>query len=144
MTIWQLVSAGVVVDFIDLAVLYEYSWYISSDGYVVTNAAGGEDKVLLHRHLLGAGPGQIVDHRDRNRLNNSRSNLRLTDRTTNRLNARIDTGITLAPSGRFVARFTFKNQRINLGTFDTYSAALAAKINAVKQLTNEPINYPHQ
>lgn len=141
MTIWELVHRGVIVDLGDLAVLWNFNWYISSDSYVVTNAAGGREKILLHRFLLRATEGQIVDHKDNNRLNNSRFNLRVTDRTVNRLNTKsIGPGITLSRTGRYVARFTYKRQRLNLGTFDTYEAALAAKQLALKNLVNEPLN----
>lgn len=37
---------------------------------------GKKRTVLMHREIIGAGPGQMVDHIDRDSLNNTRANLR--------------------------------------------------------------------
>lgn len=142
MTVWELIEKGVVVDIGDLPVLFRYTWYISSDLYVVTNEAGANGgKILLHRFLLNAPDGSIVDHRDLNTLNNSRGNLRVTNRTVNRLNSnRIGDGISRAPSGRFVVRNTFKGQRVNYGTFNTYEEALAKKQEILSLLLSNESN----
>lgn len=45
-------------------------------------------RVHLHRFILGAKPGEIVDHIDGDGLNCTRSNLRFTDRSGNRRNGK--------------------------------------------------------
>lgn len=58
----------------DLEKVMKYKWYISkTNGYVrrTTN-----DKTYLHRFLMEAKDGEKVDHKDRNKLNNTRENLR--------------------------------------------------------------------
>ena len=47
----------------------------------------GDLSLLMHRLLVGAGPGEIVDHEDGDGLRNLRSNLRVSDKTHNLLNA---------------------------------------------------------
>lgn len=47
-------------------------------------ASEGSTTVYMHRIVMGAGPGQVVDHIDRDTLNNTRANLRF---ATNALNA---------------------------------------------------------
>lgn len=45
---------------------------------------GKQKTILMHREVVGAGQGEVVDHIDGNTLNNRRSNLR---RCTNRQNS---------------------------------------------------------
>lgn len=59
----------------DAEMLAKHSWRISVDGYVVARRVS--PKVSMHRLVAGAQAGQIVDHIDRNRLNNTRANLRI-------------------------------------------------------------------
>lgn len=51
-----------------------YKWYLVK-GYAQTSKPG--EYLKMHRFIVGALPGQIVDHRDRIRLNNQRENLRI-------------------------------------------------------------------
>lgn len=44
--------------------------------------------VAMHRFIVGAEPGVMVDHRDGNGLNNTRENLRLCDNAANQQNIR--------------------------------------------------------
>ena len=56
-------------------------------GYYVCRIEGHNvRKVFMHREILGAGPRELVDHKDRNGLNNTRENLRLADRQRNMWN----------------------------------------------------------
>lgn len=48
----------------------------------------GGKNVLMHRLIMAAAPGQIVDHRDGNGLNNTRANLRFCTANQNSANAR--------------------------------------------------------
>ena len=63
-----------VIDF-----LSTYTWFITNRGYAVRaiKKNGKTDKVFMHRQLLDAQKGQQVDHRDGNRLNNQKGNLRI-------------------------------------------------------------------
>lgn len=66
---------------VDDDIYQEYShfkWYLSN-GYICYRSKDSNFKSYerLHRIILRAKKGQIVDHIDRNKLNNQRSNLRL-------------------------------------------------------------------
>lgn len=55
-------------------------WYISKGGYAVS---GG---VYLHQYLLGNRDGRVIDHKNRNRLDNRRANLRFVTSSENSAN----------------------------------------------------------
>lgn len=87
-------TATVQIDDID-ADLAELTWYINSDGYVVRNTErhhGRRIKVRLHRIIMRRVLGrelerwELVDHTDRDVLNNCRSNLRLCNNSENQFN----------------------------------------------------------
>jgi hypothetical protein len=67
------------VDTGDYERVSQYSWHLK-DGYAVTKArlpSGKRANLQMHRYVLGTtDPYILVDHIDRDRLNNSRSNLR--------------------------------------------------------------------
>jgi hypothetical protein len=50
--------------------------------------AGRKTRLLLHRELLGAPRGLVVDHKDGDGLNNCRSNIRLATKSQNQQNQR--------------------------------------------------------
>lgn len=59
-----------------------YKWSISKSGYVRRTERQGSKTVnyKLHREILGLDKGcGIVDHRNRNKLDNRKSNLRVLD-----------------------------------------------------------------
>ena len=48
-----------------------------------------DQRILMHRFILGVPNGQIIDHIDRNGLNNQKSNLRLCTKSQNNFNSKI-------------------------------------------------------
>lgn len=63
-----------------LSQINQYLWYISSDGYVLTTMSPSKEKKRLHRLIIdlteGVNNNLVVDHIDRNKLNNVYTNLR--------------------------------------------------------------------
>ena len=73
----------------------------------------------------GEDPEYIVDHFDRDRLNNKLSNLRIASDSMNRANSQF-TGVQQRKSGRWRARIQIGSKRKTIGTFDTYQEAREA------------------
>lgn len=71
--------------------LTKVAWGINSVGYarrtIRVKENGGKHKTLLmHRHIMDAKAGEVVDHINGNKLDNRRSNLRLCTQSENLLN----------------------------------------------------------
>lgn len=138
------------VDVADLEKLSAHRWHsfgpVQSTGkyYAITKirpVPGGPQKGLfMHRLLMDAKPGQEVDHRSGDTLDNRRMNLRLTDRRGNQNNrtdhSEYGPGIddrrkqpkAHYPKGRpFRARIFIKGKLCYVGCFPTPEAARAAR-----------------
>ena len=110
----------------DQKLINMYSWYFNK-GYWETKIKGRT--VAMHRLIMAAKPGQIVDHLDGNKSNNQRENLRLTDVQGNSFNRRLNKnsstgvqGVTETPNG-YVAQFKFDGVNYYLGTYATAEEA---------------------
>lgn len=76
----------VTVDAADVPALFGFRWYPQGAGYVVRWDPERKRQVYMHRALLDAPAGYEVDHINRNKLDNRRSNLRLATRRQNNAN----------------------------------------------------------
>lgn len=108
-----------------------------------------QETVVMHRFILGAAPGVLVDHIDGNGLNNTRANLRLCNAAQNSYNKRSHVGRSgfkgvFFAKGRYLARITCKEVRIRLGGHDTAERAARAYDAAAKRLFGEfaRLNFP--
>lgn len=72
----------------------QYRWYLLPNGYVAranieNRTSGGKDGyIYLHQLVCKTSPGRVVDHIDRNKLNNRSYNLRQTTYKGNASNRR--------------------------------------------------------
>ena len=65
------------------------AWHLSNWGYPMRRIGNRNEKkktILLHRLVIGAKDGEIVDHKNRNRLDARRSNLRICTASDNAKN----------------------------------------------------------
>jgi AP2 domain/HNH endonuclease len=85
----RVVGASAIVDIADFEWLSQYRWRLVK-GYATRTTSrrlGPRRSILMHREILGLNdPSVPVDHRDRDRLNNRRSNLRVANRALNAQN----------------------------------------------------------
>lgn len=120
----------------DYPKLRKYEWYLNAKGYVIRNSKASEGSHTTYgmgREILGAPKHLYVDHKNRDILDNRRSNLRLATHGENCRNSSRKAGlkgIRKQASGRYAARVC----EHHLGTFDTLAEAVSAYNQQVKKL----------
>src|SRR5258708_1327754 len=114
--------------------LSRFSWHLSGRGYA-RNSHGERMSGLV----IGARPRQEVDHKNRNRLDNQRGNLRFASRSQNEANKpkRLPSshgfkGVSIKKGGYIQASIKVEGRYIHLGTFATTKAAAQAYNTAAK------------
>jgi len=129
------------VDDCDYEKASSVTWAMTPDGYARRNVCVGkvdgkqkQKKLYLHRFLLDAPHGFDVDHKNHNRLDNRRSNLRILTRALNLLNRRAALsrkaktyGVYKTKSGRWSANMSINDKTTRIGTFDTKRQAINAR-----------------
>lgn len=117
-------------------------WFIGGNGYVTSaRMRTGETRIYLHRMLLNASEEDVVDHIDRNPLNNRRSNLRITTQSRNMMNSTISSDNTSGTKGisfdkkleKWHAYISKDKKRIHLGYFYCLEDAIKARESAEKE-----------
>lgn len=107
--------------------------------YAVSHRRRGEGVGIIYMHRLIAKPdaGSVVDHVNRNTLDNTRGNLRLATRQQNNFNAgahadkavSAPVGVSWAKAvGKWYAKIGVDGRQISLGHHDTLEQAVAARI----------------
>jgi hypothetical protein len=107
----------------DLERLGKVELRMGSHGYAVIRGASRE---LFHRAILGLRPGDgvVVDHRDRNKLNCSRRNLRTGTQALNTQNLPRSPYCGTRPNhSRWSASAKKDGRTLYLGTYDTREEA---------------------
>ena len=77
------------IDEEDLELFRQYKWHISDRGYVVWRGVkdGKKQTIRLHRLIMNPPKGLIVDHINRNKSDNRKSNLRCVTQKINVINS---------------------------------------------------------
>jgi hypothetical protein len=135
----ELSRGGVaLVDEEDCGLVKGYRWH-ATNGYARANYQG--TSVLMHRLIMRAQTGQMIDHVNGQRADNRRCNLRFCTRAENTRNRKRPVNNSSgfsgvhreAYSGLWRARIQFNNKKINLGNFETPELAHAAYMRAAKE-----------
>lgn len=135
----------VAVDLCDMPRVTPYEWKITESRPGYFYARGNVDGVLvyMHRLLVGAKPGQVVDHKDGDGLNNRRSNLRPCTHGENSRNKKVAPGrrwkgIALYRDKKiWVARIAKNGITYYLGSFATPRKAAAVYNRVARRLHGE-------
>lgn len=135
-----------IVDDDDFEWLNQYSWYADrcDNNYYVSARINGK-KTRMHRFILSAPIGILVDHINTNTLDNRRSNLRLATKSQNDMNRRkqhnkssIYKGVRLIKKNKhWSAQIKLNGQVQHLGTYTDEVAAAQAYNNAAINLFGE-------
>jgi hypothetical protein len=113
----------------DMAHLLEFRWHKNSDGYAIRRK-GSNPIVTIHMHRVVLGltdPKVFGDHRDFNRLDNRRENLRATTKRGNNLHSPKQRGVSYDKRrGHWRAYITEHGRQRELGRFKTEVEARVA------------------
>ena len=139
-----------VIDAEDVPIIQFFSWSAKpkpSKVYAVTGlkSESGNTTVLMHRMIMRYPSGLQVDHIDGDGLNNRKSNLRVATHTQNMWNRGPQRNSVTGfrgvcwshREGKWRARISVNNCKIDIGFFDTPEAAHAAYVRASEKLHGE-------
>ncbi|WP_081790752.1 HNH endonuclease [Deinococcus phoenicis] len=120
------------VDDADFEYLSQWKWHRLNSGYAART--GWKKKILMHRELAKPSEGLQVDHIDRNKLNNQRSNLRCVTPSVNRRNTGMSsrnrsgyTGVSFnTEKGKWQAATRIDGKDYLIGRFKTVEDAKEA------------------
>jgi len=141
----------VLVDDADAEFVMRFRWHKDNCGYARRHETGKGRRerraaLMMHREILGLAPGRYpnVDHRNGNRLDNRRQNLRACTPAQNCMNRRKPRGgaafkgVTKNTCGeKWQACIYHEGKRIHLGSFDTPEQAAAAYDKESSRLRGE-------
>ncbi|MBW3569683.1 MAG: HNH endonuclease [Gemmatimonadetes bacterium] len=140
-----------IVDADDFERVNRHHWYRLASGrghfYAVRMArkpGGGKTMIRMHREVLRAAPGSLVDHRNHDGLDNRKENLRVCSHVENGQNRKPDKvgsasaykGVQVS-RGRWRARIVVDGRQVSLGSFETQEAAARAYDAAALQYFGE-------
>lgn len=147
-----------IVDEADYARVSPHKWSASVMGNQVYAVRGTSKKfpprrtILLHRFLLDAPVGVLVDHRDGNGLNCQRSNLRLCSKSENMRNRKHPKQNTSGYKGvcwdkrrqKWMARIVVDQRGKHIGRYDSLIEAARAYDEAANKFHGEfaLLNFP--
>ncbi|UQV43447.1 HNH endonuclease [Janthinobacterium lividum] len=141
------------VDDKDFLKISHLTWFKSNKGYAIasTHVDGAIVNLYMHRVILGLENDLIGDHRNGDRLDNTRANLRSCTYSQNNMNARKRGGCTSIQKGvywckqksKWHARIKLDGKARHLGFFSdevdagkAYNAAAAALFGPFAKLNN--------
>lgn len=134
----------VTVDSEDFEILSQWKWSANGNGYAVRNERYEPKKYrkqYMHRVIMNASSGEIVDHINGNTLDNRKENLRICDIRGNAQNSRGKKrmysqykGVTYCKKRqKWVAQITVDTKNRSLGGFtEELEAALAYNKAAIE------------
>lgn len=133
------------VDSEDVNRIKDKPWYVSPRGYLVTSILSeNKNLTFLHRYIMGEiEGGKEIDHKDGNKLNNRKNNLRICTRQENIWNIKNRptnkygfTGVDIH-NGKWRARISYNNRLMDVGYYKTYKDAVMARYNAEQKYFGE-------
>ncbi len=139
------------VDAADYEWLSQYTWHLLS-GYAIR--CERRKAIFMHREIMQPPEGMVVDHKHRNKLDNTRDNLRVCTQKENAYNRSKKRG-TSSPyrgvgyskeSGKWYARIHFEGKAIHLGYFIEEIEAARAYDRKAVELFGEfaRLNFPEE
>lgn len=136
-----------IIDTEDVDLVKQYSWNLSKNGrhtqYCKSNQVGP-----LHRLIVNAPKGMVVDHINHNGLDNRKCNLRICTNQENICNCEIPKNNKSGCKGvywakdkhKWTVQVTVDNKTIYIGRYDSLEEAIMARKEASKKYYGEFAN----
>lgn len=133
-------------DIEDYDKIKDYYW-LNNHGYATSREQndGKIEYIYMHRLIMNASSDEIIDHIDRNKLNNRKNNLRTTNDCGNARNTSLAKNNTSGVIGvsfvsgrnKWIAQITVNYQNISLGRYISKEDAIVARLKAEKEYFGE-------
>lgn len=128
----------VLIDPEDLIKIQNYTWNLAYKPNPYAQSTTKNKTIQLARLILNAPAGTIVDHINRNTLDNRKSNLRIVDRSINAINSGVGADNVSGFKGiswdkfrkRYRVYITKNNKTFHIGRFETLESAINARLKA--------------
>lgn len=113
--------------------LKQYYWYIGNDGYAYTMI--NKKTIKMHKLIVGEHCGEVIDHINRNKLDNRRENLRSTTYSMNNFNQKSRGNVSgtvgvYRIKNKWRSTITVNGKNIHIGYFDNINEAVQARKQA--------------
>lgn len=130
-------------DLEDYDKIKDYCWCFNDQDYVVAHNKSGNN-IRLHRLILNINDKDIIiDHKNRRKNDNRKSNLRIATKSENAMNRPADIRSTTGYKGvhkvgnKYTANIGLNNETIYLGIFDSMEDAAECRYRNEKEIFGE-------
>jgi hypothetical protein len=136
------------IDSEDAPKVLGHGWHLSKHGYACSRVFGRLMK--MHQIIMEVYSGKEVDHIDRDKLNNRKSNLRIVDHASNTRNSGLKrhnttgyVGVSFNKrTGKYCSYIDFNSRRVSIGLFPTaLEAALERDKKAIELCPYYRLNF---
>jgi hypothetical protein len=122
-----------------------HPWSVHRKGYLISNTRKPKDGLRFHRLIVKVKPGQLVDHKNGNRLDNRKRNLRICNNSQNLANRGPQKNNTSGYKGvtwskqrkKWIAQIAVNKKRINIGASTNIYEAIEMYNNKAVELFGE-------
>lgn len=136
------------IDLEDLDKVTKYTWMENHKGYIVRTA----NYLALHRYLMGdVNSSLVIDHKDRNKKNNKKNNLRIVTQQENTANRSVNKNNEFGVAGVHKNRSKSNPYGVTIGAkgrlfsgyYPTLEEAIIARLTKEKELFGDNAPQKH-
>ena len=124
-----------IIDKEDFDLIKDFYWYVDAGYLKNRRAINGKRKLFaMHRIIMNAKEGEMIDHINQDRSDNRKINLRLANKSKNAMNSKTRSDNTSGFNGvviwgnRWRAQITLNQKMETIGYFDTFEEAVKARV----------------
>ena len=139
------VEAKAIIDLDDVDKVKEYKWHVNKSRGKYEYVISSKNNTKLHRLIVNAPKGMVIDHINHNCLDNRKENLRLCTNQQNICNCEVAKNNKSGHKGvywcnsrnKWQAQVTINNKTVYVGRYNTLEEAVEARRNAAKKYYGE-------